>query len=209
MPPVTLLFVCTANLCRSPLAAALADTTLADVSHVRVLSAGTRGVDGRPLPEATVDTARTLGLRIPDTSRALTVDAVREADLVLGMTRTHRRDVVRLDRSANRKVFTLLEFARVVDVLARRTDEAAADPDRADGASETDGALRLRTWLDEAALFRGLAPRALTPDEDDVTDPFPAPERLFGRTLAEMTPALDRVTSAIVRQGGQDHRLAA
>ena len=114
--PLRVLFVCTANICRSPLMELLAER-LAD-GALAVSSAGTHGFEGRPVDaEMTapllargVATERIEGFR----SRPLTLDLVADADLVLTAEAFHGRVIVEELPEAAPKVFTLGQFAAVV-----------------------------------------------------------------------------------------------
>lgn len=108
------LVVCTANQCRSPLAAA----ALSDRLHrlgvdVTVASAGTRAYDGAPATDSTRAAAARVGLDLSaHRSRRTDPDLVRGADLVLTMARHHLREVVVLDPTAFPRAFTLKEIVR-------------------------------------------------------------------------------------------------
>jgi protein-tyrosine phosphatase len=101
----TVLVVCTANVCRSPLAARLLADALPDAA---VSSAGVQAVVGAPM--CTVSAAE-LPHGAADThiARQLTADVVRSSDLVLTMEREHRSAVVRLAPGSQSSVLTLRE----------------------------------------------------------------------------------------------------
>ncbi|MCW5558176.1 MAG: low molecular weight protein arginine phosphatase, partial [Verrucomicrobiae bacterium] len=86
----TILFVCTGNTCRSPMAEALARTALAGRPEWRVRSAGIGAVNGQPPSPHAVRALRDRGLDIAShRSQMLTARLVREADLVVALTRAH------------------------------------------------------------------------------------------------------------------------
>lgn len=95
-----LLFVCTGNTCRSPMAAAIARAGLArrGWTHVAVRSAGVAASNGHPIsPEAVevlaehgIDDARN------HTATALTAELVDSADMILVMSSSHLAAVVEL-----------------------------------------------------------------------------------------------------------------
>ncbi len=111
-----LLFVCTGNLCRSPVAQGLAVAWLSraygDAGQVEVLSAGTNAPVGERMDERSAAALTRLGGH-PDGLRAtaLSADLAAGADLVLTMTREHRRAVLELSPRGLRRTFTLLEAA--------------------------------------------------------------------------------------------------
>jgi protein-tyrosine-phosphatase len=87
-----LLFVCSGNTCRSPMAEAIARGLLRERgwAHVEVRSAGTGAVSGVAASPEAVDVAREHDLDL-DThaSRPLTAELVKWADLVLAMAPSH------------------------------------------------------------------------------------------------------------------------
>lgn len=91
-----LLFVCTGNTCRSPMAEALARHALAERgrSDVQVASAGTAALPGAP-PSGEVPTVlEEIGVEVDDhEASALTAERVDWADLVLVMGPHHRTAV--------------------------------------------------------------------------------------------------------------------
>lgn len=112
------LYVCTANICRSPSAEAL--LRRAGVPGVEVASAGTAAVHGAPC----CSLAPLLeGVEHP--SQPLTADLVGGADLVLTAAREHQSTVLALDPDARAKTFTIRQAGRLAQwVLDARIIEA-------------------------------------------------------------------------------------
>ena len=109
--PLRVLFVCTANICRSPHLELTARHLAAGSASVTFSSAGTNGFDAHPMdPEmattlaAGVDAA---GFR----SRLLTPAMLAEADLVLTAESSHRSRILDDNPTLFRKVFTVGQFA--------------------------------------------------------------------------------------------------
>jgi protein-tyrosine phosphatase len=103
----TILLVCEANMCRSP----MAQVILADrLPGATVISAGVRARPGRPADEAAVElmNARGYDLRSHST-RSLEFDQVRAARLILTMTLEQRITVERFFPFARGKVYRLGE----------------------------------------------------------------------------------------------------
>lgn len=99
-----LLFVCSGNTCRSPLAEAIARRLLSDASRndVTVASAGTNAWDGSPPSDGAMLVGMEQGLDLSEhRSRQLTEEIVSEADLILVMAPSHLARVKELAPKAN------------------------------------------------------------------------------------------------------------
>ncbi|WP_281268308.1 low molecular weight phosphotyrosine protein phosphatase [Williamsia limnetica] len=126
------LFVCTGNICRSP----VADRTLQQESHQLGLqlilsSAGTRALNGKPMhPEST----RVLNERSLDpvnfSSRLLNPALVNEAQMVLGLTRHHRAAARQMSPTRWRRMFATREVPDddPSDTEPNRTTVRSNDP---------------------------------------------------------------------------------
>lgn len=97
--PFRILFVCTGNTCRSPMAAAITRRMLRERgwNHVDVESAGVAALTGVPASDGAVAAAERQGLDLSEHASAqLTRDRLERADLVLAMTPAHVRAVEEL-----------------------------------------------------------------------------------------------------------------
>ncbi|MET0727473.1 MAG: hypothetical protein ABWZ76_04145 [Acidimicrobiales bacterium] len=116
-----ILLLCTANQCRSPMAEVLLRHRLehAGVSAT-VASAGLyRG--GSPATSHGVQTMASRGLDLTaHRSQQISTDLVRSADLIVGMTRAHIREVAVMDPSALSRSFTLKELVRAGGLVGGR-----------------------------------------------------------------------------------------
>src|SRR6266581_5721663 len=112
----TILFVCTGNICRSPMAEGLFRHVVKGRNDFRVLSAGVGAVDGLPPSEHAVRALRELGIDISrQRSRMLTADLVQQADYIFGMTHSHVDAITLLYPQASEKTFLLREFDETLD----------------------------------------------------------------------------------------------
>ena len=105
------LFVCTGNTCRSPMAAALARDEVArrGWQHVRIASAGAAAEPGQPASRHAVAVVQRSGLDLTDhSSQLLTPRLVEWADLILVMSPSHLDVVAEL--GGGEKVALLGEF---------------------------------------------------------------------------------------------------
>ena len=107
----TILFICTGNVCRSPMAEALFRRATDGRGDFRVLSAGLGAMNGQPPTAHSVAAMRDLGLDISgQRSRSLTADLVSQADYIFGMTHGHVDTLGLLYPGAAERVFLLREF---------------------------------------------------------------------------------------------------
>ncbi|MGP1273189.1 MAG: arsenate reductase/protein-tyrosine-phosphatase family protein [Phycisphaerales bacterium] len=107
----SVLFVCTGNTCRSPMAEALARSQLADEpwgSRVRVGSAGVSAASGSAMTREARTALRGAGVEpAAHRSRPLTESLVRESDEIYAMTVSHLAAIEAAFPSARGRVFLL------------------------------------------------------------------------------------------------------
>lgn len=162
---VNVLFVCTGNVCRSPMAEGFLRSEAE--RHGLSLSVRSTGTHAWPGRAATIDARKImteLGAPI-DGHKTLELDdaLIEWADLVIALAREHERDTVRAHPQAERKTFTLKGLLRVLDEL----------PPYADPAS----------WVEAAHEARVVAG---PPDDNDVDDPFGERQAAYRRVATEI-----------------------
>ena len=108
-------FVCTANIARSPYAERRMAQLLGEQSPVVVASAGIPGFDGRSMDEPMANQlAKRGGDGAGHESRVLTEEILAEADVVLTMEFSHHMAILEAWPEAAGKVRGLGQFARAV-----------------------------------------------------------------------------------------------
>jgi RpiB/LacA/LacB family sugar-phosphate isomerase len=121
----TILFVCTGNICRSPMAEGLFRHAMKDRTDYQVVSAGVGAMDGQPPSTHAVRALKELGIDISQQrSRVLTPELIERADYIFGMTHTHVDSINVLFPNVAEKTFLLREFDETLDEF----EKDIADP---------------------------------------------------------------------------------
>jgi protein-tyrosine phosphatase len=118
------LFVCTANICRSPMAKAIFDALAEDGDlPFRAESAGTAALKGKTIAPNAVAALEEAGI-YPGSHRARQVDEamIEGAELVLAMTPQHAATLRRIGVNPARGIYALAEYAMGF------TDKGIPDP---------------------------------------------------------------------------------
>ena len=140
------LFVCTANVCRSPMAAAISNA-LADEQRVpwKATSAGVHALVGEGMAPPAVAALEEIGVYSGE-HRARQVDPrmLQEADLVLTMTLNHADILRRLSPATSDRVHTLVAFAD-----AKTEGEDVPDPYRQSMTAYRASVRQLLGYLEE------------------------------------------------------------
>lgn len=177
------LFVCTGNICRSPIAERVFSARIDPHRAVSASSAGTAGMTGYPMDDLAAQVLRELGGdSAGHVARRLSQKLIAESDLILTGETSHRSQVILADPMAFRRVFTLREFGRLGAELQSLPAEVTEE--------------QLRTRVLEVAAQRGLA---AMPEErsDDIADPYGAPVRVMRTCGQQITDAVDAALGAL------------
>jgi protein-tyrosine phosphatase len=176
--PTGVLFVCTANRCRSPMAEALLRRELAarGIDDVEVTSSGRLQAD-HPASEGAVRVMAARGIDLAAHRSGSTTKArVERADLVIGMAREHVREVVAAAPTAFPRTFTLRELVRRGEALGPR----------AAGQS-------LESWLVLLGAGRRAADLLGESAEDDIADPIGGPDAAYEATAGQLSDLVERL----------------
>ncbi len=199
--PFTVLVVCTANQCRSPMAeyllraalvgAGIDARTTDEVAAVGepaggwvVGSAGTRTRGGRPMDPAALAVLAERGIDGAGfVGRGLTQQLISDADLILTATRDHRGQAAQLNPTALARLFTIKQFGYLAGAAAA-APVGPLDP-RAIGSD---------------LIARVRAARSQVPGrtaEDDLADPVGRPVDEFRRCAVELDTTIAAVMTRL------------
>mgnify|MGYP005850537957 CR=1 FL=1 len=194
---IEVLFVCTGNICRSPMAESLFRSRLArDYPHldfVESVSAGTSAVEGNPATFASVQAMDLWGIDLSDhRASVLTPRKLRDADLVLAMAREHLLTVDRIEPAALRRSTTLKYLSSRAEEVVKRLGEETV-------LGENDARSRIRQVLE---LLRASAtPEGYLVDmqsrASDIIDPIGSSLQVYIGVADDLDAALQGVVRAL------------
>jgi protein-tyrosine-phosphatase len=128
--PRLILFVCSGNTCRSPMAAAIANADIAarlqipfealETVNARALSAGVSAKVGAPLTPEAQAVLRSLNVPVrPHAALNLTPELAHEAEMIFCMTSAHRKAVIELIPSVAWKTYCLDHEGDIEDPIGK------------------------------------------------------------------------------------------
>lgn len=186
-PPARLLVVCTANVCRSPLAAALVEEL---VDHhapdgaraLEVPSAGTHARPDLPAAPGMARVATAWGLDLSaHRSRPLDREVAEAADLVVTMEAAQRDMVARLAPGLTTRTFTFPEVGALVEHAAATGTSPTTDA----------GVAGWVRWLHRSRMV-------LRPPADEVGDPYGGPEEGYLRAAHDLADLAGLIGPSLV-----------
>ncbi len=143
------LFVCSGNTCRSPMAEAIARQLIKEAgADIEVGSAGMFASAGNPATPEAVHAVRALGVPMPrHESRSASRELLHRADVIFAMTEAHADAARRYDPDSIAQVHQL-------DATGRDVDDPIGQPQSVYDTT----ASRLRTMIEQRLLEFGLLP---------------------------------------------------
>lgn len=189
-----ILFVCTGNTCRSPMAEGILRKLAKERGiALEVKSAGVSAAEGVPISRHAEAVLRDHDINDHITSLPLRHDIITSADLILTLTQSHKQHVIRNFPQAMGKVYTLKEYAEDDEVVLRDLQELDS---------------LYATWAMNKALGQDLASK----DRErlieiqqrvpsfDISDPFGGSREDYEVTAAEIRTAIDRMLDKLQQE---------
>ena len=167
-----LLFVCTGNTCRSPMAAALAQHLSGEAElpfQVEVRSRGLYAVDGEPMSAHAQEALAERGVTVEHRAAMLEEEDLAWADLVLTMTMQHKRFLWEAFPDYQEKTFTLKEYILELEREQKRKTG------KGDGNVSEDGNVSA-TASSEGEQAGGTGPASENQDGGTASNKADAPE---------------------------------
>jgi protein-tyrosine phosphatase len=187
------LFVCTGNICRSPIAEQLfraGTRTLGGL--IASSSAGTYARPGQAMTEQASALSRLYnGDPSQHQASQVTAERIKAANLIVTMTREHRAEVVSTVPRASRKTFTLRELDRLINTYRELEPEAWATPRGASAAN-------LDTFFREVTSMRGFSRVPVSLGDDDIVDPYRRNQEVYDEAGKLISQSITQVAEAVV-----------
>ncbi len=180
--PLTILTVCTGNICRSPAMERILRQQLGEDPGITIHSGGLAAHDGEDMQPPMKRRVRQYGADSEDfTARQVTSDMLEEADLILAATREHIQDMIAAVPECAGRVFTVPELGDLLTEL---------DVDGLPGLEAGSAAGRLGALVPALDAARSDRERQAG-TADDVVDPYMLPDEVYDEAFEQIRVPLE------------------
>jgi glycine hydroxymethyltransferase len=197
----SVLFVCTGNICRSPIAEGLFRRLIANRKDMEVASAGVHAVCGQPPSLYAVQVCETEGVNIGDLrSQPLTAELIERATHIFAMTGAHLETIHMLFPQGIEKTFLLREFEEPGTTVWRDVPDPIGLGREVyeDCARTIKNALpSVLAFVEQGELVPASRPRRASYSMSEVQPEFQpdfdasaSPPRIYGETLRRVDPEI-------------------
>ncbi|GIP35538.1 low molecular weight protein arginine phosphatase [Paenibacillus sp. J2TS4] len=185
-----ILFVCTGNTCRSPLAEGMLRMMAEEAGlKIDIRSAGTAASEGCPISPHSHRILQDKGMQGTLLSSPVSHEHVDWAELILTMTMNHKRSLIQQYPFAADKTFTLKEYVR-------NDSEAALQSEQEKTMAELEIKKALSQSLSEDEVQQWVALASLANDYD-IVDPFGGSYETYKQCADEIEHCLHKLLNKL------------
>ncbi|WP_094730465.1 low molecular weight phosphatase family protein [Bifidobacterium hapali] len=175
-----ILFVCTGNICRSPMGELLLSHYIPD-ADISVDSAGTRGLDNHAIDPSSAKLLDQAGIDSSAfRSKRITPQLADSADLIFCFEPHQRQDIATLAPRAGRRTFLLPDFANMCAYCAQQGFITGNNRQE-----------RLESVIDNASMIRPMLPAPIS-----IEDPHRKDFPVFQKAYDQICQALSIIAKA-------------
>lgn len=192
---IRILFVCTGNTCRSPIAEHLMRSKAAHAGvAIEVDSAGVAAAEGIPISEHASIVLKNRGIESHEKrAKSVSEKLLQWADVVLTMTMAHKERLIQMFPDAMDHIYTLKEYAQ--ENHSNRHEAKALEQEL-----QMKLAMSKPITEDEKKQLSELVHAFMA---EDVLDPFGGSVEVYEETAQELDALLDRVLERLKKESGQ------
>lgn len=184
------LFVCTGNICRSPMGELMFPQFFND-PNLEVDSAGTQGLIDHEIDPSSGRLMEQDGIDASEfRSKRLTPQLARESDLIICFTKNQRQQIVSIAPTVGRKTVTLSDLAALCEYCAQHG--------LLEGETYED---RLTSVLNQASLVRPQLGQA-----EDIADPYRKEFAAFEIAHEQIGKSIETIAAAVIPHTGRHVR---